>query len=169
MPSGRSPHASRHEKGPKRRCSDPFLVHRPRLASLSNTSGTSVVTPVLFVLDGGGVVPAVAASREVGRWGGKLGLGLAIAASPERRAAPGRELVDPCGPLVYTRIHHHSLSFCRGASLHGAPDSFSTGYISRYCRCPERVQGDQESATFCLIRGHFWRCFLQGSGRMTNA
>jgi len=81
-----------------------------------------VVTPVLFVLDGGCVIPAVAAIREVDRRGGKLGLGLAVATSPESRTAPGRELVDPCGPLIYTRIHHHSLSFCRGASLHGAPD-----------------------------------------------
>ena len=86
-----------------------------------------MVTLVLFVLDGGGVVPAAAAVREVDRLGGKFGrLGLAVATSPESRTAPGRELVDLRRHLIQTRIHHVSHSFCRSASLHGAPDSFSS-------------------------------------------
>jgi len=71
-----------------------------------------VVTLVGGVLNGGGVVPAAAAVREVDRLGGKLGrLGLAVATSPESRTAPGRELVDLGRPLIQTRIHHVSHSF----------------------------------------------------------
>ena len=77
MPSGRSPHASsRHEKGPKRRCSDPFLVHRPRLtdrARLCQTPSRHQWSRSFFASSNGrGVVPAVAAVREVDRRGGKL-------------------------------------------------------------------------------------------------
>ena len=75
----------------------------------------------------------------VDRRGGGVGCGpgLAIATSPESRAAPGRELVDLGRPLIHTRIHHQSLLPSR-RDHDGAPDSFSCGYRNRDIVCARR-------------------------------
>ena len=65
------------------------------------------------------------------------GVCFAVTATAESRAAPGRKLIDLCGPVIQTGVHCNS-PLSRNAWLHGAPDSFSCGYQPRYRPCPSQ-------------------------------
>ena len=92
-----------------------------------------------------GVVPATAAVGD--RRCVDNGPGLAIATTRESRPAANRELIDLGGALIHTRIHHVISPFVGSASLHGAPDSFSSRYNTGYRWRLRRMQVAQENVT----------------------
>jgi hypothetical protein len=101
------------------------------------------------------MIPAATAGRFVHPRRTLLdcGFGLVVPTSTESRAASGRELVDPGGPVIQTRIHlfisplWFMLRWFAAERLthinHAAPDSFSIGYGFRYRPCMSLVQPDQ--------------------------
>src|SRR5215212_1235206 len=113
------------------------------------------------------MVPAVAAGRltHCARRlvGGGAGLVLAMA------AAPGRKLVNLCGPLLQIRVHLKWSFF--------AFDSFSGAWrrqpccarvvldwlLIRYRRCTLLVQPDQNKIISCLEFRHFRVCMWEAS------
>jgi hypothetical protein len=74
---------------------------------LISKAPASAVLYRLGFLDRRFVVPGAANGNLVHARQSKVGdgLGLIVATPSESRAAPGRELVDPRGPLIQTRIH----------------------------------------------------------------
>src|SRR5580658_1057991 len=89
-------------------------------APVSKLCQALMLPRLLGFLDCRRVIPAAAAVGFDGR-GGSLDIRLviSIAASAESRAAPGRELVDPGGPLIQARIHRRLLQgrLCRASKL----------------------------------------------------
>src|SRR5713226_6170141 len=105
------------KKGPKRFRFDPFtaveIAPKTSDALASNAPPASVLTLRFGLLDCCIVIPGSANFAHAQR--SKIGrrLCLALATCADARAASCRELVDPCGPLIQTRIHHHlSLRGC---------------------------------------------------------
>ena len=121
------------KKGPKRFRFDPLtaleIAPKTSDALASNVLAASVLTHRFGLLDRRIVIPGAANGDFAHARRSKLGrrLGLALATCADARATSGRELVDPCGSLIQTRIHRH-LSLRRCALTHGAPDSFFIGY-----------------------------------------
>jgi hypothetical protein len=99
------------KKGPKHFRFDPFLAFdiapKTNGASAQDMRPASAVAPRLGLLDRLVVVPGAPNSNFAHARRSKVGygLGILVAASPESRAAPGRELVDLGGPVIQTRIH----------------------------------------------------------------
>src|SRR5580704_17736437 len=112
MRGGRQRPANGHEqKGRNVFVSTPVrhltVVSRAENAAEPDLLIASTLPHRLRLLDRRFVVPAAAACSLVHgrRTLSGCGLGLIIATSAECRAAPGRELVDPGGSLIQTRIH----------------------------------------------------------------
>jgi hypothetical protein len=53
------------------------------------------------------VIPAAAAQSHIGGGGIEACLCVLMATRAESRAAPGRELVDPGGPMIQIRVHRY--------------------------------------------------------------
>lgn len=153
------------KKGPKRFRFDPFtaLETAPKTsdALASNALPASVITHRFGLLDCRIVIPGAADGNFGHGRGSKIGrLCLALATCADARATSCRELVDPCGPLIQTRIHHH-LSLRRNAFTHGAPDSFFIGYSNRYRSCTLLVQHDENKIVSCIKCRHSWFCTME--------
>ena len=90
--------------------------HRETAAVLNRTQASAIPFRLGFI-DCFLMVPAAAANRlvhgERGVVGGKAGL--TVAAPPESRAAPDRELVDLCRSVTQSIVHHCGISRDRSA------------------------------------------------------
>src|SRR5450432_553500 len=142
------------KKGPKRFRFDPFtaleIAPNTSDASASNALPALVLPHRLGLRDCRIVIPGAADGNFARVRGSKLGCRcLALATCADTRATSCRELVDPRGPQIQTRIHYH-LSLRRNALAYGAPDSFFIGYRNRYRPCTPGVQHDQNKIVSCL-------------------
>src|SRR6266702_1250848 len=119
------------KKGPKRFSFRPFPVLQTSATAhcFRWEPSASAFPRRLGFVDRFLMIPAAAADGLVHRYRHVVvgGLGFAVAAAAESRAAPGRELIDLRGPVIQTCVHHNS-PLSRNALLHGAPDSFSCRY-----------------------------------------
>jgi hypothetical protein len=136
-----------------------------------NRTQTSAIPFRLGFIDCFLMVPAATANRlvhgERGVVGGKAGL--TIAAPPESRAAPDRELVDLCGSVTQSIVHHWV-----------SPEIAALASMVRPTRwlvvtgIPiSAVHSEMQSAEKEISVGLFCRqaafCFLQGSRPVANA
>ena len=110
------------KKGPKRFRFDPFtaLETTPQTndAWASNALPASMLEHRFGLLDCRLVIPGAANGNWAHARGSNLGrcVCLALATSADARATSCRELVDPCGSLIQTRVHHRLLASMRFSS-----------------------------------------------------
>src|SRR5262249_38683492 len=99
-------------KGPKRLSFRPFFSSwsglQPEFFCAGFASARTRLGLSLGLADGFLVIPAAAAHDLVDARRLRHGFGLAMAAAAESRAAPGRELIDPGGPLTQICTHRSS-------------------------------------------------------------
>jgi hypothetical protein len=107
------------KKGPKRFRFDPFTVletaPQTRDAWASNALPASMLEHRFGLLDCRIVIPGAANGNWAYALGSNLGRRrcLALATCADARTTSCRELVDPCGSWIQTRIHHRLLASMR--------------------------------------------------------
>lgn len=121
-PNDRRWRASRFEKRAETFPFRPFtaLETTPQTndAWASNALPASMLEHRFGLLDCRLVIPGAANGNWAHARGSNLGRGrcLALATCADARATSRRELVDPCGSLIQTRVHHRLLASMRFSS-----------------------------------------------------